>query len=1393
MERDRKIFEINGKILITGEDFQGVSDIVLDIDKYIVEIKKNYICIAQIGDDSIEEKKHSAQINGYLFDVEENRLCIEYEEKKTFITNLEEINSKENFFEGFPYYKRSPRVVFNEVQKKYEIRKPPQKKSIKKQDIIQGIIPPIATVLMTVLIGLFLKRGAFIMISAGTCLVTTVFSIKRFVDMSKENKIYNMNRTQKYRDYLVELQRTIADDRNKEKEALNYRNPSVKDVSDMLNSYSSRMYERTPYDADFMEITLGYTNRKSGIYVSCNIDELDMSEDELIDTAKEINRKYKKESVVPLVVNLKNAHLGIVGERTNIVEQIKIIVSQLIFFQSYHDMQVVLVCDDADRSKYDYMRWYPHLTIQSIRIKAIVSDEQMMAQVMGSIKQVLKDRNTRIEEEKKGNIFLPHLLFVIDSAKLISNHAIMEYLQKSGCELGFSIIYTTDKQENLPENIKTICVLENSNEATLVLNEGERVNTTFSLMNSRGIDFEHDARKLGKVIHEQGVSSNVPESISFFDMYGITSPSELKAEKRWKENQSSKSLAVPLGLRAKDDVVMLDIHEKAHGPHGLVAGTTGSGKSEILQTYILSLAVNFHPNEVGFLLIDYKGGGMANLFAELPHLVGTITNIDKLESTRALASIKSELARRQKVFGENGVNHINGYNMLFREGKVQEPLPHLFIISDEFAELKKEQPDFMTELVSAARIGRSLGVHLILATQKPSGVVDDQIWTNSRFKLCLKVQDAADSREMLHTTDAADIVNPGRTYLQVGNNEIYELFQSAWSGERFDSQRANIDDVNEDNRVYLINKLGQGEIINRDLSDSTYDLKQESKITELEATIKYIKEVYNNQKDRIIEVKKPWLPSLKNKIVNPHIGCVSNNSNITDMTVAIGVIDIPEEQAQPELMIDFTKTGNCMFIASSGYGKSVFLSNIIISLAEKNDIKHLNMYILDFGSNALISFAELPHCCAHIMLDDKEKFTKFCAIIEEQMRLRKRLFATEMVQNIEMYNSIVEKQLESILIVVDNYDAVKELGYDIEDLFTRISREGISLGIYVVVTASRLNAIKMAAQNNYKVRIAGFNFDESESRNIVGRSDYHIQDIKGRGLIKYNDRVSVMQMYSPVEHATGIGYVDEIKRCVENIKEKENNQRAKQIPILPEEYSYAELSSYDVNENCDIFVGLEAQTVEKVGIDFTSSPMIVFGDSGSGKTNMLGVLLLQLLGKDITLVESRNRSLSRFKNECRYLCLKDEIIDWVKELEHAIEERENIINNNVSLGMEYEEALNAVERKFIIIDDLSNLISVMGTDMDRIATIILKSCAVGFFVVVSESTNGLKSIDSLSRELKTTKNAILLSEQGFVTLFPIKASQSPKKPDGILMKKGEMVKIRIPLAENELKRISEEV
>ena len=246
---------------------------------------------------------------------------------------------------------------------------------------------------------------------------------------------------------------------------------------------------------------------------------------------------------------------------------------------------------------------------------------------------------------------------------------------------------------------------------------------------------------------------------------------------------------------------------------------------------------------------------------------------------RAMASIHSELLRRQQIFSQCGVNHINGYNKLFKEGKVKEPLPHLFMISDEFAELKSEQPDFMAELVSTARIGRSLGIHLILATQKPSGVVDDQIWSNSRFKLCLKVADTSDSKEMLKTPDAASIIQAGRAYLQVGNNEIYELFQSAWSGAKYDP---NIDaneekSQKEDNRVYLINEKGQGELINKDLSSTGSDDENKTVITQLDATVNYLSDLYQNLKEEakasgeeFPEVKKPWLPSLDAPLESPY-------------------------------------------------------------------------------------------------------------------------------------------------------------------------------------------------------------------------------------------------------------------------------------------------------------------------------------------------------------------------------------------------------------------------------------------------------------------------------------------------------------------------------------------
>lgn len=635
-------------------------------------------------------------------------------------------------FEDYPVYKRSPRIIKRQPDDTVEILPPAQKEKRKKGQLVKIIVPPLVMLCITVAVSVLMKRGLFVLISAAGMMMSIVFSLTTYFSDKKERKEKEVQREQTYETYLLQQRKKLFDLYSRQKESLLFHNPSVSEIASMIQGYSDRLYEHAANDSDFLCLSLGYTSTGSSYHIKYKNDSLDVDKDALRDEMDGVVSNFLSIPDMPLVVDLKKAHLGIVGEKKYIHEELKALIAELCFAQSYHDIEMITLVEEADVLEFEWIKWYPHCKVKNINISGLVSGENQRDQVLGNIAQILKARKQKKDEEKKDSIYLPHYIFIIDNPKLVVNHSIMEYLQGDNTGLGFSMIYTTNIQANLPENIKTILLLNGKNNGMLLVNEGLLVRQSLKPHQIDHVDLERMARCLTPIIHNKGVTTQIPDSITFFEMYGVKKPEEIPVQKLWSQNASYKSLAVPLGVRAKDDYVYLNLHEKAHGPHGLVAGTTGSGKSEILQSYILSLAVNFHPHEVGFLLIDYKGGGMANLFKNLPHLLGTITNLDGSESMRALASIKSELARRQRVFNEYGVNNINQYTKMFKAGEASQPLPHLFLISDEFAELKKEQPDFMSELVSAARIGRSLGVHLILATQKPTGVVDDQIWSNSR-------------------------------------------------------------------------------------------------------------------------------------------------------------------------------------------------------------------------------------------------------------------------------------------------------------------------------------------------------------------------------------------------------------------------------------------------------------------------------------------------------------------------------------------------------------------------------------------------------------------------------------------------------------------------------------
>lgn len=1295
--------------------------------------------------------------------------------------------SEEFQIENFPRYKRSPRLIKRVPKENITLESPPAKKEISKTSLAQIIVTPLIMLCIAIAVSILMKRGIYVIVSIASTIVSMIASATKYIHDKRDTKIQNEKREELYDKYLLNMRKKIYAEQQAEQEAYSYNYPSAVQIETMINNCSSRIYERSAGDEDFLSFSAGYREEKVSFKVEYAYKELSLNNDPLEMEAKEICDNLGMIPQKPVVIDLKKAHLGLVGEKEVIHGQLKLILTQLVFAQSYHDLQIINIYNQKYREDFEWMRWFPHMKIQSLNVYGNVDSERMRDQVLGSLHQIIKERKQRVEESRKETRFLPHFVFVIDEPRLIMDHSIMEYLSKEGDNLGFSIIYTSHMRANLPENIGTVILYENSKEGTLLLENKEVRNLHFNLNEPESIGYETMARNLSMLIHEKGIVSQIPDSITFFQMYHVERPEELQVAKRWEKGESHKSLAVPLGVRGTDDYLYLNLHEKAHGPHGLVAGTTGSGKSEIIQSYILSLAVNFHPYEVGFLLIDYKGGGMAGLFKKLPHLLGTITNLDGSESMRAMASIKSELARRQRIFSENNVNHINAYNKLFKLGEVSEPIPHLFLISDEFAELKKEQPEFMKELVSAARIGRSLGIHLILATQKPAGVVDDQIWTNSRFKLALKVQNEADSKEIIKTPDAASITQPGRAYLQVGNNEIYELFQSAWSGATYTEGKKGTE---TDARVYLINELGQGELVNGEARQGNGSDKIQA--TQLDVVIDEIAKVFDEI--NVPPVKRPWLPPLSQKILSPYtlkpdeIRNREKEEISLDLAIPIGMVDIPEQQTQCEYRINLVKDGNIAFFATAGFGKSTFLETAVLSLAVKNSVEQLNFYICDFGNNALIPLNALPHTCDYITADDRERLTKFMAIIQQEIKKRKKLFAEKMVQNFDVYNQSSKEKLKAIVIVIDNYDIIKELGTETEEFFTKTGRDGLGLGIYLIISAGRSGGVKYTAINNFKNKIAGYLIDQTEITSIVGKSVYKPGEIEGRCLVKM-DQVNVMQIYTMVPFKNAVEYNKNLKELTDNIRKMYPTQRAQRIPVLPENFTFTMLSNFENSKQAEIALGLQKSSVELRGLSRLMSPFLIIGDAGKGKTNMMKVIARQAEEKGkVYLFDSKDMELYSFKKEKNicYIEDSDDMEDFMEEIATASSKNKKDFETAVKEGrvVSPKAFYETVESIYILIDDLDDFIAEHQENIKELTTLFKNAVETGIGVIATVHSSKPKGFDELNKWFKTSSNGLVIGSQGTSNVYPmISAKDMPMTGDGLLYVNSVYERLLLPLYE----------
>lgn len=704
------------------------------------------------------------------------------------------------------YFNRSPRV-FPSISTEKIVIEPPTNLQITKKRSLLMTIGPSFTMAIPMLIGCALmilsttmnggSMSAFmytgIVTALGSAILGSLWAFLNIKETKKREIADEEQRFNMYGNYLIEMSEYIKDRYCQNYNAMTDLYPSSSRCC-TYNENSPELWNRNISHSDFLFCRLGLGDVDFQVDIEIPKEKFSMVFDSLKDKPAMLYENFRTLKNVPVGIDFSEHNVfGLAGGRNKagVYDIVNNIIAQISATASYTDVKIAFCfnkkqCGNTDR--WDYIKWLPHVWSENRKMRYFATDEQEAADVFFELSNIIRRRADAENSFGEKKQYRPHYFLFLSDAGMLDGELISKYVFDTDRSLGMTTFIMTDFYQNLPNFCEYI--IQNDDNFCGVYNVRDSFSKALPIVFDKVMPNElmSFAKRLSNItVRETEDDTNIVSSLDFFEMYNAESLEDFHIAEQWRKNRTYNTMRALVGRKAGGADCYLDIHEKYHGPHGLVAGTTGSGKSELIQTFMLSLAINYSPDDIAFFVIDFKGGGMANLFSDLPHMAGQISNLSGNQIGRAMISIKSENLRRQKIFSEYGVNNINNYTRLYKSGEAAVPIPHLIIVIDEFAELKKEEPDFMRELISVAQVGRSLGVHLILATQKPSGTVDDNIWSNAKFRLCLRVQDRQDSNDMLHKPDAAYITQAGRCYLQVGNDEIYELFQSGWSGAVYDN------------------------------------------------------------------------------------------------------------------------------------------------------------------------------------------------------------------------------------------------------------------------------------------------------------------------------------------------------------------------------------------------------------------------------------------------------------------------------------------------------------------------------------------------------------------------------------------------------------------------------
>lgn len=1027
-----------------------------------------------------------------------------------------------------------------------------------------------------------------IVTSAVMLISMLIIPITRMIILKRSKKKKELMRQHEYRKYINSKIIKINEIMAKQSKILKENNMIAEQCERVILERSNELWERQIDDEDFLNINIGNGEQVLDIGIGKSEPKFSLEKDNLLDIYYDIVNNSRTLEGVPITVSLteKNILSFISNQESKRKEYMENIILQLVALHNYRNLKLVfLVRNEQD---WDFVKLLPHVWDDSNTIRFFATNRSDMKEISQYLEEVMNERsqvddNGTISISRKSRNykeFESYYVIITDNYKYVHNLGIIDRVLYSSDNLGFSLMCITNDITQLPNRCQMFIELQDEKVRIF-----ESENSSSSKKEIYLDKFEKfDYGKISRVMSNIPINytstrvATLPDHYNFLEMYDSGNIEQLNIFDRWNNNDSTISLQAQVGIDSTGNPIYLDAHEKYHGPHGLIAGTTGSGKSEFIITYILSLAINYHPDDVTFVLIDYKGGGLAGAFkkknVQLPHLVGTITNIDSVGLQRSLESIQSELRRRQIMFNEakNITNEstidIYKYQRFYHQGVLKKPISHLFIICDEFAELKQQQPEFMAELMSVSRIGRSLGVHLILATQKPAGIVNDQIRSNSKFGVCLKVQDKSDSKDIIKKPDAATLKNAGQFYINVGNDEYFALGQSAYTGVPY--VPSDVVKKEQNNSTEFISNIGS--TIKRIEGKKPVTKVKKSNGDQLTNIVYYLAEI---SKRNNIKEKQLWLDPIPENIFIKDLRKKYNvKAELNVINPIIGEYDDPFNQLQNVLTLNLSVDGNTVIYGSSDSGKSLVLEAILYDSMICHSSEEVQFYLMDFGSETLRNFKNAPHVRDVVLTEDQEKVTRLFKILKSELKDRKQKLI-DYNGDYNMYLKTSGQKMPMIVVMMNDYGGFSQNYSKYDEELVALTKECAKYGIVFVITGNAVNELRLKLVQNFKKKLTLQLIGEDYSFVFSKARRKKPSNLYGRGLVTTDS--DAIYEFQTARICSPEKLNSFIKSFIQKLR-KANKVVAPAIPVIPKVVSIEDVKG-EIKNISMIPIGISSKTV----------------------------------------------------------------------------------------------------------------------------------------------------------------------------------------------------------------------